>query len=236
MLPFFKTHGVSLDVFMFLSFLSLDADVTNPSALSHTPRSPNLSTVLNLALSAGSWRWMSCMTGARFGKITAIPTGWIYNILYICTHTCIASYCSSSNNNNNNNNSSNVTLFSRVWWLYPYRWKSKSFSHQFQSYLICLKTTLVLRDKNIPNAPKFEPFSWKNIYIYKASCQVRIENGFKTPTINPLVETEPGLLVPPHPHPCHLPPVLGWKNAFLSALPWLQWSLELPGGVISMEF
>ena len=87
MLPFFKTHGVSLDVFMFLSFLSLDADVTNPSAISHTPRSPNLSTVLNLALSAGSWRWMSCMTGARFGKITAIPTGWIYNILYICTHT-----------------------------------------------------------------------------------------------------------------------------------------------------
>ena len=159
--------------------------------------------------------------------------------IYVHTHTCIASYCSSSNsnnNNNNNNNSSNVTLFSRVWWLYPYRWKSKSFSHQFQSYLICLKTTLVLRDKNIPNAPKFEPFSWKNIYIYKASCQVRIENGFKTPTINPLVETEPGLLVPPHPHPCHLPPVLGWKNAFLSALPWLQWSLELPGGVISMEF
>ena len=95
------------------------------------------------------------------------------------------------------------------------------------------ENTLVLRDKNMPNAPQIEPLSWKCIYIYKASCQVRIENGFKT-TINPVdalwwkKETEPGLLVPPHPHPCHLPPVLGWKNAFLSALPW---SLELPGGV-----
>ena len=122
-----------------------------------------------------------------FGKITAIPTGWIYNIYiyYIHTHVLhpIAATATAT---------TTIIITTVAMWLCSagsdgYTLIAERVSHSATNFRVTsfFENTLVLRDKNMPNAPQIEPLSWKCIYIYLQSImpgkdRKRIQNNHKS--------------------------------------------------------